>query len=81
MAPSSVRGLWAEDETFSAMLRRLIQMRVLSVTPWVRKSWHDTAYVYLLAKENVDILNKRSGRRHNTHPSRDALLRPVWASL
>ena len=75
-APSSVRGLWStEDETFSGTLRRFIQMRGLSVTRLAHRSWLDTAYVWRLAKENVDILNKRSGRRRDRHPSRDAVIR------
>ena len=75
-ATSTVRGLWStEDETFSATLRRFIQMRGLSVTRVAHRSWLDTAYVWRLAKENVDVLNKRSGRRLDKHPSRDAVIR------
>ena len=72
----SASGVYVvEEETFSDLLRRFIHARGLSVTRLANRSWLDTAYVWRLAKENVDVLNRRSGRRRERHPSRDAVIR------
>lgn len=63
------------EETFSAVLRRLMAARRMSAPRLADRSWLDSAYVWRLAREEVDILNRRAGDGRIRHPSRDAVIK------
>ena len=65
----------AEGETFSAVLRRLMEGQRLSISSLARHSWLDIAYVWRLVRDEKDLLNPQPGGPRARHPSRDAVIR------
>jgi len=65
----------AEGETFSAVLRRLMEGHGLSIASLARHSWLDIAYVWRLVGDDKDLLNPQPGGPRARHPSRDAVIR------
>lgn len=69
-------GRWQTgEETFSEVLRRLMKTRGMSAPRLADRSWLDSAYVWRLTREEVDILNRRVGDGRIRHPSRDAVIK------
>lgn len=75
MSPVTTDRTQTGEETFSDLLRRLMKSRRLSVALLAARSWLDSAYVWRLAHEEVDVLNKRLGHGRIRTPSRDAVIR------
>lgn len=63
------------EETFSEVLRRLMKARGMSAPRLAHRSWLDSAYVWRLTREEVDILNRRVDDGRIRHPSRDAVIK------
>ena len=63
------------EESFSAVLQRLMKARGMSAPRLAARSWLDSAYVWRLTREEVDILNRRVGDGRIRHPSRDAVIK------
>src|SRR6266540_2989763 len=63
------------EETFSTVLCRLMKARRMSAPRLADRSWLDSAYVWRLTREEVDILNRRVGDGRIRHPSRDAVIK------
>lgn len=47
------------EESFSALLRRLMKARRMSAPRLPDRSWLDSAYVWRLTREEADILHRR----------------------
>jgi hypothetical protein len=75
MSPVTTDRPQTGEETFSALLRRLMKSRRLSVALLAARSWLDSAYVWRLTREEIDILNRRVGDGRIRHPSRDAVIK------
>src|SRR3989304_4366367 len=75
--PPPVRGraLREEGQTFSALLRRLMDGQGFSISSLARHSWLDIAYVWRLVRDEKDLLNPQPGGPRARHPSRDAGIR------
>ena len=68
-------SLLADGQTFSAVLRRLMEGQRLSISSLARHSWLDVAYVWRLVRDDKDLLNPQPGGPRARHPSRDAVIR------
>ena len=68
-------SLLAEEETFSAVLRRFMEGQGLSISSLARHSWLDIAYVWRLVRDDKDLLNPQPEGPRARHPSRDAVIR------
>ena len=75
MSPVTTDRPQTGEETFSALLRRLMKSRRLSVALLAARSWLDSAYVWRLTREEIDILNRRVSDGRIRHPSRDAVIK------
>ena len=63
------------EDSFSAVLRRLMKARRMSAPRLADRSWLDSAYVWRLTKEEADILNIRVTDGRIRQPTRDAVIK------
>ena len=63
------------EDSFSAVLRRLMKARRMSAPRLADRSWLDSAYVWRLTREEADILNRRVTDGRIRHPTRDAVIK------
>ena len=70
-----------EEESFSALLRRVLANSGLSLRQAAHRSWLDHSYLSRLVRQDWDPLNPPSSAPQDRirHPSRDAVLRLALA--